>query len=71
MTHLTLKVTDSSKMEFLLELLKRMEFVELVSSKQESITSEENFDVEGFVNEIYEERENSKQELGNKLDNLF
>ncbi|WP_375562737.1 hypothetical protein ACE193_09460 [Bernardetia sp. OM2101] len=72
MTQLTLQITDNSKMEFLLELLKRMEFVEFVSCQtQESLVENENFDVEQFIEDIYTEREKSKQELSNKLDELF
>ncbi len=72
MTQLTLQITDNSKMEFLLELLKRMEFVEFVSCQsQESLAENENFDVEQFIEDIYTEREKSKQELSNKLDELF
>ncbi|WP_338792791.1 hypothetical protein [Bernardetia sp. MNP-M8] len=72
MTQLTLQITDNSKMEFLLELLKRMEFVEFVSCQtQENLVENENFDVEQFIDDIYQEREKSKQELSNKLDELF
>ncbi len=72
MTQLTLQITDNSKMEFLLELLKRMEFVEFVSCQtQENLIEKNSFDVEQFIDEIYQEREKSKQELSNKLDELF
>ena len=72
MTQLTLQITDNSKMEFLLELLKRMEFVEFVScqTSQDSVENE-NFNVKQFIENIYTEREKSKQELSNKLDELF
>ncbi len=72
MTQLTLQITDNSKMEFLLELLKRMEFVEFISCQtQENVIEENSFDVEQFIDDIYQEREKSKQELSNKLDELF
>lgn len=72
MTQLTLQITDNSKMEFLLELLKRMEFVEFISCQtQEDLEEKENFDVEQFIEDIYAERDKSKQELSNKLDDLF
>ena len=72
MTQLTLQITDNSKIEFLLELLKRMEFVEFISCQtQENLAEENSFDVEQFIDDIYQEREKSKQELSNKLDELF
>jgi hypothetical protein len=72
MRQLTLQITDNSKMEFLLELLKRMEFVEFISCQtQENLVEENGFDVEQFIENIYTEREKSKQELSNKLDDLF
>jgi hypothetical protein len=66
MLQLTLNIKDRNKMEFLLELLKRMEFVEIVKSN-ETI----DFEAESFVKEIYQNRENSATELTQKLDNLF
>ncbi len=66
MLQLTLNIKDRSKADFLMELLKRMEFVEIVKSDETA-----DFSTDQFVSDIYQERQDSATELTKKLDNLF
>ncbi|MCU0393719.1 MAG: hypothetical protein MUE81_21615 [Thermoflexibacter sp.] len=66
MLQLTLNIKDKTKTTFFLELLKRMEFVEIVKSNETT-----DFEVDTFLMDIYQEREKSATELAQKLDNLF
>ncbi|NJL15664.1 MAG: hypothetical protein HC913_23455 [Microscillaceae bacterium] len=66
MLQITLNIKDRNKVEFLLEILKRMEFVEIVKSNEAT-----DFEADTFLREIYQEREKSGTELTQKLDNLF
>lgn len=66
MLQLTLNIKDRNKVEFFLELLKRMEFVEIVKNNETT-----DFEVDSFVDEIYQDREKSATELTNKLNTLF
>ncbi|TAE15307.1 MAG: hypothetical protein EAZ95_08910 [Bacteroidetes bacterium] len=64
---ITLQVRDNSKIAFLFELLKRLEFVEITSSTPDT----DDFDADSFLNHIKQEREQSAHELHEKIDTLF
>lgn len=66
MTKLTITVKDNSKLEFFLEILKRMEFLDVSWDNKP-----EELNVEEFLNETYESREDSGKHVSQKLDNLF
>ena len=64
---ITLQIRDDSKIAFLFEFLKRLEFVEITSSTADN----DNFDADSFLNQIAQERKQSAKELHEKLENLF
>ncbi|MDX2303177.1 MAG: hypothetical protein NW226_10275 [Microscillaceae bacterium] len=65
MQQLILNIKDQSKLEFLLELLKRMEFVEIVDQDNPD------FDTDTFLKDIYQAREDSGKSLAEKLNNIL
>lgn len=64
---ITLEINDNTKINFLFELLKRLEFVKITNT----ISEENDFDADDFLANINKERQQSAKDFSTKIETLF
>lgn len=64
---ITLEINDNTKINFLFELLKRLEFVKITNT----ISEENDFDADDFLANINKERQQSATDFSTKIETLF
>lgn len=64
---ITLEINDNTKINFLFELLKRLEFVKITNT----ISEENDFDADDFLTNINKERQQSAKDFSTKIETLF
>jgi hypothetical protein len=64
---ITLEINDNTKINFLFELLRKLEFVKITNT----ISEEDDFDADDFLANINKERQESAKDFSTKIETLF